>query len=198
MAKRKAANEKGLVLDQARHYMRYLRSRDEKPADIARSEGVTIRAIEKSIRTVEIQQALYTQTNLNVAVLGMLMKKVNKVEGTFDRMFDAKDYIEQRNPDGSTVLIPVDDKSVQLEALKIFGSYISAQQPKSAGVSLNVQQNNANQANAVSTGKGGYEEMLHQIVKEANTHNQLPSETADVIDDEDFSEEDDDDEVMTA
>lgn len=197
MARRQ--RETGLVLDQARHYMRFMRvERGEKPADIARSEGVTARAIAKSVRIVEMQRMLNTNTNLSVAMVGMLMGKVNKVNVTLDRMLDAKDYLERKLEGGATEFVPVDDKAVQLEALKIYGSYVTAQQPKGGGVSVNVQQNNANQANATAAGRGGYEEMLHQIIKEASSHNQLPSETADVIDDEDFSEEDDDDETMTA
>lgn len=204
MANRKTARVEanpGLVLDQARHYMRFLRvERGEKPAAVAKSEGVTVRAIEKSIRTVELQRGIYTQSSLNMALIGMLLGKVAKADRTFDRMLEAKDYIEKKNVDGSTEFIPVDDKATQIRALEVLGKYAESMQPKGGGVSVKVQQNNANQANATTSGTGGYESMLHRIIKESQQHNQLPSETADVIDAEEFGAEDDedDDEVMTA
>lgn len=192
--------DSGIVLDQARHYMRAVRVEDgEKPADVARSEGVTVRAIEKSIRIVKYQKSLYTQANFNMALMGMMLGQLPKVKETFDRMFAAKDYVERKNADGSTELIPVDDKTIQMEALKTFATYTTAMQPKGGGVNVRVQQNNANQANATATGKGGFESMLHQVIKEANNHAALPSVTADVIDDEDFSEESQEDgESLTA
>lgn len=189
----------GTALDHATHYMRFIRAEDgESAAAIARSEGVTVRSIEKSLRTVRQEKALHTQANLTAALMGMMLRQVPKVNTTFDRMLDAKEYVVQNNPDGSTNLIPVDDKTIQLEALKAWGSFMSAMQPKTGGgVNVSVQQNNSNKALAVSGGRGGYEEMLHQVIKESKDFNALPSITADVLDDEDFSEDDEDDEVLT-
>ncbi len=209
MAPRKSSSRKkpsrpgtqsnGIVLDQARHYMRAIRVEEgEKAADVARSEGVTIRAIDKSIQLVKNQRGVYTQQNMNTAMVGMLLNTLAKVAEALERGLNAEQYLERKSADGSIDYMPVPDKTAQLEAMRVFGSYFASMQAKGGGISVKVQQNNANQASAVATGRGGYEEMLHQVIKEANTHNLLPAATADVIDDEDYSEEDDDDETMTA
>lgn len=193
MAKTATKREKNanIVLQQARHYMRYLRNdRGETAEEIAKSEGVSTKAIEKSISMVRFHRELNTQQNLNTAVVGMLMTNLGRADKTLQRMFLAKNYIEHKKPDGTTELVPIDDTKVQMQALEIYGKYLEAMQPK-GGFNLKVQQNNANQAVAHSNAKsGGFEEVLHGIVSNVQKFNELPSKTADVIE----SEPDDDDE----
>lgn len=199
--KKRAARETptaSIILNQARHYMRYLRKeRGETTAQIANSEGVSQKAIEKSIRQVEIQRGLYTQQNLNASMVGMLMGNLGHVDLTLKRMFKAKDYMEQKNPDGSIQFIPVDDKATQLKAMEVFGKFLDSMQPRSAGVNVKVQQNNANQANATGGKVGGYEDMLRGILDNVQNFNQLPSQTGDVIEAEEDADDEEDDEVAT-
>jgi hypothetical protein len=189
-----------MVLQQARHYMRYMRAdQGEKPEQIAASEGVSLQAVEKSIKMVRFHRGLNTQSNLNTAVVGMLMGNLNHVDKTFQRMFKAKNYIEHKKPDGSTKLVPIEDTETQMKALEVYGKFVGSLQPKSAGVNLSVQQNNANQSASISNARGGgYEEMLHGILGNVRSHNDLPPQTADVIDAEEDGEEEEDDATVQA
>jgi len=199
MAKNKKKGTKALTTDvilreNSLHYMRYLRKdRGESVRDIARSEGVTQRAVEKSVRMVEMHRSLYSAQNLNVTVTSMLMGNAGNVDQTLRRMFDAKEYIERKNPDGSSELIPIDDKLVQLEAVKVYGKLLDSMQPKGSGMTVKVQQNNANQTVATTGKAGGYEDMLHSILKNVGNYNQLPSETGDVIEAEETEDDDEED-----
>jgi len=184
-----------MVLRQARHYMRFLRyDRGEKQEEIAKSEGVSVKAVEKSIAMVRFHRGLNTQQNLNTAVVGMLMGNLGRADQTLRKMFGAKNYIEHKQPDGSTKLVPIDDTKVQLQALEIYGKFVESVQPKASGMNLKIQQNNANQATMTNARSGGFEEVLHGIIGDVKAHNQLPYETADVIDAEDEDGEDEEDE----
>lgn len=185
-----------LVLRQARHYMRYLRyDQGEKQEEIAKSEGVSVKAIEKSIAMVRFHRGLNTQQNLNVAVVGMLMGNLGRADQTLKRLFAAKNYIEHKQADGSTQLVPVDDAKVQLQALEIYGKFVDSMQPKAGGMNLKIQQNNANQATMTNARSGGFEEVLHGIIGNVKAHNELPYETADVIDAEEEDGEDEEEEA---
>jgi hypothetical protein len=143
---------------------------------------------------VELHKSLNTQANLNGAVVGMLMSNLPHVDRTFQKLFKAKNYIEQKQADGSTKLVPIDDTATQGKAIELFGKYVDAMQPKGGGLNLKVQQNNSNQAIAHSNAQtGGYEDMLRDIIDNASTHNALPPRVVDVIDSDD-SEDDEDDE----
>ena len=181
------------VLRQARHYMRFLRyDQGEKQEEIAKSEGVTVKAIEKSIALVRLHRGLNTQQNLNTAVVGMLMGNLGKADRTLRRMFSAKNYIEHKLEDGTTKLMPIDDTKVQMQALEIYGKYMEVMQPRGGGVSLNVQQNNSNQVTTTNARSGGFEEVLHSIIGDVKAHNELPYQTADVIEGEESDENEDD------
>lgn len=181
------------------HYMRYMRKdHGETVQQIARSEGVTTRAIEKSIRQIELHRSVYSMQNLNTSLTGMLMSNVDNVDKTMRRMFEAKEYVEQKLPTGEVEFIPVDDKTIQLEAVKVYGKLLESMQPKGGGMTVKVQQNNANQAVATSGKVGGYEEMLHSILKNVDNYNQLPSQTGDVIEAEAEDSNEDEEEVIQA
>jgi hypothetical protein len=184
-----------MVLQQARHYMRFIRKdQGETPDAIAKSEGVSVKVVERSIRMVEMHKSLNTQANLNGAVVGMLMSNLPHVDRTFQKLFKAKNYIEQKQPDGSTKLVPIDDTATQGKAIELFGKYVDSMQPKGGGLNLKVSQNNNNQAVAHSNAQtGGYEDMLRDIIDNASSHNALPPRVVDVIDSSD-SEDDEDDE----
>lgn len=194
----KPAESNALAFDQARHIMRYMRVENgETPAAIARAEGVSVRTVERSLKTVEFQRAIYTRTNLNASITGMLMEKMARAGKTLERNLDAKEYVEQKNPDGSTNLIPVDDKATQLKALEIYLKGIETMQPKGGGQNIRVQQTNAQAAISVaSTGGGGYETMLHELIKESNKFNALPPKVADVMEADDGDEGEEEEEGM--
>jgi len=197
MAKTASDAKTGQVLQQARHYMRYLRhDQGEKAEAIALSEGVSVTAIQKSIKMIHFHRALNTQANLNTAVVGMLMGNLGRVDKTFQKMFKAKNYVEQKRADGSTKMIPIDDTSTQLKAVEVYGKFIESMQPKGGGLNVKVQQNNSNQSSAITNVRsGGYEEMLHGILSNVKTHNALPTQTADVIDAEEDDDENEDDDA---
>lgn len=182
-----------MVLQQARHYMRFLRSEQgEKLEDIANSEGVSLAAVEKSVKMIRLHRGINTQENLNQAVVGMLVGNLTHANKALQRGFNAQNYIEQKKADGSTKLVPVPDIVAQQKTLEIFGKYLESMQPKAGGVNLKIQQNNANQANATTNVRaGGYEQMLRDVIGKADVQNALPSTTADVIDPEDAEGDED-------
>jgi hypothetical protein len=170
----------------------------EKVEDIALSEGVSVKAVEKSIRQITLEKAVHNQQNLNTAVISMLMGNLRHVNSAFQSGLGAKNYIEKKNADGSTELVAVDDTELQLKALQVYGKYLEAMHPKGGGVNVNVQQNNPTQINN-NMRNSGYEGVLRTVLEKVNAHNQLPRETADVYEAEvEDDEEEDDEQVIEA
>jgi hypothetical protein len=168
----------------------------EKVEEIAQSEGVSIKAIEKSIRQVSMERAIHTQQNLSTAVISMLMGNMRGVDQAFKKGLKAQNFLERKNADGSNQFVPVDDTETQLKTLQVYGKFLEAMQPKGSGISVSVQQNNANQANQTNMRNGGYESMLRSVLDKVHAHNELPRETADVIEAEKEDDSSDEDEGM--
>lgn len=183
-----------MVLQQARHYMRFLRHdmQGETAETIAKTEGVSVKAVERSFTIVRMHRAINNHQNLNTAVVGMLMGNLGKADKTMGRMLNAKNYLEHTMPDGTKRYEAIDNPKVQLQALEIFGRYIESMQPKATGNVLKIQQNNANVNTPATNAKsGGFEEVLHGVIDKVRSTNALPFATADVIEAE---EEDGNDE----
>jgi hypothetical protein len=150
-----------------------------------------VKVVERSIKQIRLRRNMNTQETLNTEVVGMLMGNLYLADKSFKKLFNAKKYIERRLADGSAELVPVDDAETKLEALKVFGEYVKAMQPKGTGLSVNVNQTNQT-ANVTNIRTGGFEDRLAAIRKKVAEHNLLPPVTVDARE-EDPDEEDDDD-----
>src|SRR5579859_2899411 len=186
-----AKSENSIVQQQAKHYMRYLRRNEgESVEEIARTEGVSAKAIEKSIKQVQLHRNLNTQGNLNANVVSMLMGNLGRVDKGFKKLFNAKSYIERRLADGSSELVPVDDMATQLEALRVYGKFVESMQPKGGGVAVNVSQSNQT-AQVTNIRHGGFVERMSEIRKRVQEHNLLPPVTVDAREEDPEDEEED-------
>ena len=174
-----------MVLTHSRHYMRYLRhDQGETSEDIARTEGVSIKAIERSLQLVRMHRAIHSAPGLNVAVIGMLQHNVDHASAALGRRLNAKEFYEHKFPDGHTEMVEIEDRKTQLRALEIFGRYVESVQPKAPGNVVKIQQNNANVTPEPEVRSGGFEEVLHGIIGRVREANQLPYKTADVVESE--------------
>ncbi len=185
-------NQNSIVHQQAKHYMRYLRRNEGESLDeIARAEGVSVKAIEKSIKQVELHRSLNNQGNLNANVVAMLMGNLSRVDKGFKKLFNAKSYVERRLADGSSELVPIDDTETQLETIKVFGKFIESMQPKGGGLAVNVNQTNQT-ASVTNIRHGGFVERMTEIRKRVQEHNLLPSVTVDAREADPDDEDDED------
>lgn len=170
--------------------MRLLRrDRGETTDEIARTEGVSTKTIEKSIKRADLHRNINTQTNMNNAVVSMLMGNIGRVDKGFKKLFNAKSYVERRLADGSAELVPVDDMPTQLEALKVFGKFVESMQPKGGGVAVSVNSNNQT-AHVTNIRNGGFVDRLTEIRKRVQEHNLLPPVTVNAREEDPDDEED--------
>jgi hypothetical protein len=179
-----------LSIHMSKDIMRLMRrDRGETLEEIARTEGVSTKTIEKSIKQADLHRSVNTQGNMNSAVVSMLMGNLGRVDKGFKKLFNAKSYVERRLADGSAELVPVDDMTTQLEALKVYGKFVESMQPKGGGVAVSVNSNNQT-ANVTNIRNGGFVDRLTEIRKRVQEHNLLPPVTVNA------REEDPDDEEI--
>lgn len=187
------------------HNMRYLRSlRGETVADIARREGVSVKAVEKSLRMAEIDHALNTTENLNREAISSVRTNLPHATSAIRRMLNAKTLIrETKMVKGKeqTTIVQVDDIEVQTKGVAAFKDILVALQPKTGGgVNVNVNQANANTAAVATTNirTTTYEDRLRKIRNQQAEYAALPSQVIDAPEaaDEDDDVEDDDDDSL--
>lgn len=185
-----------LSIHMSKDIMRLLRrDRGETTEEIARTEGVSTKTIEQSIKRADLHRSVNTQGNMNAAVVSMLMGNLGHVDKGFKKLFKAKSYVERRLADGSAELVPVDDMATQLEALKTYGKFVEAMQPKGGGVAVSVNSNNQT-AHVTNIRNGGFVDRLTEIRKRVQEHNLLPPVTVNAREEDPEDEEEDDDEIL--
>src|SRR5580693_1466229 len=108
------------ISTQGKSYLRYLRHDDGKGdsiAEIARSEGVSEKAVENSIKQIKRRRQVNSLDTVNTEVHGMLLGNMADVSKTLKRQLNAKNYVERRRADDSSELVAVPDNETQLKAV---------------------------------------------------------------------------------
>ena len=186
-----------MSLADPRHLMRYLKAQTNMdPAAIAKSEGVSVQVVKRSISEVDRYYKMNATPQVDVAVRSLIRSASVLAEGSLGGLLLAEELVEMKDPrTGKTKVVKRIDKTTRLEANRIVKDLIVAIQPKGPAVELNVNQTNqvANLSSAETT-----EERFKRLREKAQQFNQLPPETAGVpehIDrDEDDGDEDEEDE----
>jgi hypothetical protein len=166
--------ESPIAIAEARHYLRFIRSeRGDSLEDIAKEDGISVAMVEKSIRKVQIQKAIFTSENTQDTIRRMLVENSGKASKALGTALTAKKYVRKQDKEGKTKYVPVDDIEVQMEGLKAFKGIAEVVQPKAGGSVVNVKQ--VNQTAAVTNIRGnGYEERMDEIRRKAADFNKLP------------------------
>ena len=187
-----------------RHLMRYLKSKAGiTPLEIAKAEHVSIRRVTESIRGIEAFEHQNSEGQLQLAVRDLVISTIPQAKETLAGLLTAKNIV--RTPNATTGKVDVvtsEDKTTQLEAVRLVKDLVIGMQPKQPQVAVNVNQTNqtANIGSAETL-----EERMRRLRSRAHEHNLLPPKVAavpqaidagldddEVIDAEDGEEESED------
>ena len=183
---------------EALHLIRYAQfsasqgSDEERISLVAKQNGVSIQSVRTSIRKVQESKIRCSTEMMETSIRDVVVSTMPALRDTIERMLSAKQIIEV--PDARTgrrKAIEVDDKTVQLEAVKASISLISAVQPKAPPVAVNVNQNNLTSLSSAET----MEERMSRLRRQAEEENRRPPEIAgvpDSIDRDEYPDEDED------
>ena len=191
LSKIKATND-------ARHLMRFLKAKSgTDPADIAKSEKVSIQAVKDSIKKYEAYTSFNSDGQMQLAVRDLIISTIPQAKQTIQGLLTSTTVVRRKNKKtGLEEDVVVDDKTTQLEAMRVVTGLITTTQPKGPAVAVNVQQNNQT---AVLSSAETTEERMRRLKAQAAQHNLLPPVVTGVpvsidagIDPDDSDDEDDD------
>lgn len=183
-------------IDVRRLVQRTLGASDEA---IAKSEGVSVEVVKKSIRRAEIYRESNSLDAVNLAVGHTVMELSVDVKQALRRGLVAKKAVKRyvrRKGKLHERMISVPDHDTQLQAADTYKGLVEALQPK--GSKINVNANASATASAAAFSEANYqpgvEEMIDKIRSKVETQNTLPRELGTIKDDEaDIIEGDPDD-----
>lgn len=180
-------------MQDARHLMRYIKSKVMDPAAIAKSENVSIKTVMESIKSIEAYENQNSEGQLQLAVRDLVISTMPQAKETLHGLLTATELVEKKNlKTGLQEHITVEDKTTRLEGMRLVVSMASALQPKGPGVVVNANQTNQT---AVQMGSSEtVEERMKRLRAKAQEHNLLPAQTAAVPDWVDSGEDSPEDE----
>ena len=181
-----------------RHLMRYLKAKAGiTPQEIAKSEHVTLRRVQDSIKEIEAYEHQNSDGQLQLAVRDLVISTIPTAKDTINGLLTATTTIEQVNAKtGLKEFVKVEDKTTRLEGARLVKDLVIGMQPKQPAVAVNVNQTNqtANIGSAETV-----EERMRRLRARAQEHNLLPPKVAAVpqaidagLDDDDVIDGDDD------
>ena len=181
----------------ARHLMRYLKAKaGVTPAEIAKSERVSLSTINESIRSIEMYEQQNTEGQLQLAVRDLVISTIPQAKETINGLLTATEIVLKKNlKTGKEEHVTVDDKTTRLEAARVVRDLVIGMQPKGPAVALQVNQNNNPTVTVGATET--VEERMKRLRAQAQAHNLLPAEVAAVpewVDEGQDSPEDEHDE----
>jgi predicted RNA-binding protein with TRAM domain len=177
----------------ARHLMRYIKSKVMDPAAIAKAEHVSLSTVMESIKSVEVYEQQNTDGQLQLAVRDLVISTIPQAKETLQGLLTATEVVMKKNlKTGKDEYVTVEDKTTRLEGARLVRDLVIGMQPKGPGVAVNVNQTNqtANIANASET----TEERMRRIRQKIQEHNLLPPQVSAVPDYIDQGEDSPDDE----
>ena len=182
-----------------RHLMRYLKAKAGiDPKEIARSEHVTLRRVQESIKEIEAYEFQNSDGQLQLAVRDLVISVIPTAKETITGLLTATTTV--RTPNAKTGKVDTyreEDKTTRLEAARLVKDLAIGMQPKQPAVAVNVNQTNqtANIGSAETV-----EERMRRLRARAQEHNLLPPKVAAVpqaidagLDDDDAIDADDED-----
>ena len=167
-------------MQDARHLMRYIKSKVMDPAAIAKSENVSIKTVMESIKSIEAYENQNSEGQLQLAVRDLVISTMPQAKETLHGLLTATELVEKKNlKTGLQEHITVEDKTTRLEGMRLVVSMASALQPKGPGVAVQVNNN----LPTVHMGTAEtLEERMKRLRQKAQEHNLLPAQVAAVPD----------------
>jgi Winged helix-turn-helix DNA-binding len=161
--------------DDARHLLRYLKSKANiSVQDIAKSEHVSVKTVQQSIRDMEAFESLNSEGQVLLAVRDLVRTTIPQVKETIYGLLTATNTVERKNEKtGLKEYVQEPDKITRQEAVKVFTSIVGSIQPKGPGVNVQVNQQNHNQTAVLSSAETT-EERMRRLKAKAAEHNLLP------------------------
>jgi hypothetical protein len=174
----------------ARHLMRYIKSKVMDPAAIAKAEHVTLATVMESIRSIEVYEQQNTEGQMQLAVRDLVISTIPQAKETINGLLTSTELVMKKNlKTGKDEYVTVEDKTTRLEGARLVRDLIVGLQPKGPGVVVNANQTNqtANIGSAET-----YEERLRRLREKVKEFNLLPAEVTAVPDSIDAPDNDDD------
>jgi len=160
-----------------RHLMRYLKAKAGiTPQEIAKSEHVTLRRVEDSIKSIEAYEYQNSDGQLQLAVRDLVISTIPTAKDTINGLLTATTTIERVNAKtGLKEYIKEADKTTRLEGARLVKDLVIGMQPKQPAVAVNVNQ--TNQTANIGTAET-LEERMRRLRSKAQAHNLLPPEVS--------------------
>jgi hypothetical protein len=174
----------------ARHLMRYIKSKVMDPAAIAKAEHVSLATVKDSIRSIEMYENQNSEGQLQLAVRDLVISTIPQAKETINGLLTSTELVMKKNlKTGKDEYVTVEDKTTRLEGARLVRDLIVGLQPKGPGVVVNANQTNqtANIGSAET-----YEERLRRLREKVKEFNLLPAEVTAVPDSIDAPDNDDD------
>jgi len=158
----------------ARHLMRYLKSKaGVSPADLAKQEGISIKTVQESIRSMEQFESRNSEGQLQLHARDMVISVMPQAKETITGLLAATTIMRVKNKKtGLEEDVEVEDKTTRLEAMRVFNGMVTATQPKVPMTAVQVNQHNSNSATMSSAENN--EERLRRLRAKQAEHNLLP------------------------
>ena len=161
----------------ARHLMRYIKSKVMDPAAIAKEEHVSLATVKESIRSIEVFEQQNTEGQMQLAVRDLVISTIPQAKETINGLLTSTELVMKKNlKTGKDEYVTVEDKTTRLEGARLVRDLIVGLQPKGPGVVVNANQTNQT---AVQIGSAEtYEERLRRLRAKAQEFNLLPAEVS--------------------
>ena len=161
----------------ARHLMRYIKSKVMDPAAIAKEEHVSLATVKESIRSIEVFEQQNTEGQMQLAVRDLVISTIPQAKETINGLLTSTELVMKKNlKTGKDEYVTVEDKTTRLEGARLVRDLSVGLQPKGPGVVVNANQTNQT---AVQIGSAEtYEERLRRLRAKAQEFNLLPAEVS--------------------
>lgn len=157
----------------ATHFLRYIKHKcGMSPDEIAVSDNVKIKAVQRSIQHVEIYRKQHTLEFLNEAIIKEVMSAAPELGKALVRALTAK----TEGQDGEFK----EDIATQLKGVHSVSTLVRDIQPKGSGTHVQVGIQNQNAPTVISHNYLGFEDRLRKLRPKIDQVNALPSETVSV------------------
>lgn len=174
------------IAEDPRHIVRYLKaqvmggSEEAAATAIAKSEGVSMQTVLKSIRQVDTYRKKNDRIEFDYAVRSMVIDAIQPAKAALNGLLNATELVEMKDAkSGKTKVVKQEDKTTRLEALRVLNSLMIGLQPKTPMIEQNITQTQQNQTAVLQAGAGETtEERLRRLRKQAQEHRMLPPEVA--------------------
>ncbi len=185
----------------ARHLMRYIKSKVMDPAAIAKAEHVSLRSVMDSIKSFEVYENQNSEGQLQLSIRDLVISTIPQTKETLNGLLTATETVMKKNlKTGKDEYVTVEDKTTRLEGTRLVRDLVIGLQPKGPGVAVQVNNNNQPTVNLGTTETT--EERMKRLRTQAQAFNLLPpqvtavpqhiDEGEDSLDDEHDDDEEDD------